>query len=67
MLLNNARSIAVLLQVRQRLSRVLLGIVQDHDFGGIVLKQVNDNSVSNAGTGASDNVDLCRFIQVSRW
>lgn len=62
---NNTRSIAVLLQVRQSLLHMFFRIVQDHDFGGIVLKQMNDNSVSNAGTGASDNIDLCRFIQVS--
>jgi hypothetical protein len=62
---DNARSVAVLLQVRHGFLGMFLGIVQDHNFGGIVLEQMNDDSVSDAGAGASNYVDLCRSIQVS--
>lgn len=44
---------------------VCFGIVQDHDSGGVVLKQMNDNSIADACAGAGNYVDLCIIIQIS--
>jgi hypothetical protein len=44
---------------------MFLGMVRDHDFESVVLEQMNDKSVSDTGTCASNYVDLCRSIQVS--
>lgn len=65
LLLNNARSVTVLLQVCQRLLCMLYGIVQDHYFGGVVLQQMNDDSLSDAAAGPSNYLDLHGSVQVS--
>lgn len=62
---NNARSIAVLLQIRHGLLGMFLGIAQDDDFGGVMLEQMNDNSISDASASASNNTNLHIFIRVA--
>ena len=62
---DDARSVAVLLEVRHGLMCMSLRVAQNNDSGSIVLEKMHDDAVSNAATCAGNYIDLYRILWVS--